>query len=29
MYRIEGVETILGNCAFDVTSCAVIEEYDY
>ncbi len=26
MNRIEGVEAILGYCAFNVSSCAVIEE---
>lgn len=29
MYRIEGVEAILGDCAFYVSSCAVIEEDDH
>ena len=28
MYRIDGVEAIFGDCAFDVSSCAVIEEND-
>ena len=28
MYRIDGVEAIFGDCAFDISSCAVIEEDD-
>ena len=28
MYRIEGVEAILGGCAFYAASGAVVEEYD-
>lgn len=28
MEGIEGVEAILGYCAFDVSTCAVIEEDD-
>lgn len=28
MQRIEGVETVFGECVFDVSACAVIEEDD-
>ena len=28
MQRIEGVEAVFGDCAFDVSACAVVEEDD-
>ena len=29
MHRIEGVEAILGYCAFDMSACAVVEGDNY